>query len=365
MPIKICHVASAHDPFDGRIFERECTSLAKIYDVYLVIPHKEDVVRNDVHLLGVDIPEGRFSRQFYMGRIFKRMEEVDADVYHFHEPELLPLGLKMKKRGKKVIYDSHENTPAMILNMRYLPKWIRKIASPLYEKYENYALKKFDGVISVDPKIVERLKKNNPNTVMVTNYPKYKEIETKEKRANSICFTGAIGPNWLVDNIVKSVKDIDVNVILAGFTSDEYLDKLKELSSWNKVEYKGIVPHQSALDIQRTSFAAFALLDYGVIVGGKWGTLGNTKLFEYMMAGTPLICTDFILWKEILDKYKCGICVNPHKIEEISNAIRYLQTHPNEAKIMGENGKRASKEYFNWSTQETILLDFYKETVGI
>ncbi len=361
--MKICHVASAHDPFDGRIFKRECTSLAKEFEVYLVIPYNQDVIKNGVHILGVDIPEGRFSRQLYRGRILKRMREVNADVYHFHEPELLPLALKMKRSGKKVIYDSHENTPAMILNMSYFPKWFRKIASPIYEKYENYVLKRIDGVVSVDPKIVERLKRSNPNTVMVTNYPSYKENVYCAEKKNRICFTGAIGPLWLIDNIVKGVYGTNIEVVLAGYSSDEYMMELKSLPASSQVVYKGIIPHQKALAIQQESFAACALLDYGDIVGGKWGTLGNTKLFEYMMAGTPIIATDFILWKDIINKYQCGICVNPHNIEEIHNAIAYLQTHPDEVRRMGENGMKAAKEVFNWASQEKILIDFYNKII--
>ena len=361
---KICHVTSAHQPFDGRIFERECTSLAKQYEVYMIVPNTDDCERNNVHVLGVHIPPGRVKRLLHLKYIYRRMKEVDADVYHIHEPELIPYALKMKKKGKVIIFDSHEDMPAMILNMNYLPKIVRKVVSPLYEKYENHSIRKFDGVISVDPRIVEKLKQHNSNTVMVTNYPQFKEIETIDRGDKAICFTGGIGYLWLVDNIIRSVENIDVKVVLAGATTDDYIQRLKNLSGWDKVDYRGHIPHKEALKIQQESFAGMALLDYGIIVGGKWGTLGNTKLFEYMMAGTPIIATDFILWKEIINKYECGICVNPHDTNAIADAIKYLQGHPEEVKRMGENGKRASREEFNWSTQEKTLFDFYKKTVG-
>lgn len=364
MKKKICHVTSAHQPFDGRIFERECTSLAKHYDVYMIVPNTEDCERNNVHVLGVHIPPGRIKRLLNLKFLYKRMLEVNADVYHIHEPELIPYALKMKRQGKKIIYDCHEDMPAMILNMNYLPMFFRKIAAPIYEKYENHSIRKFDGVISVDPRIVEKLKKNNQNTVMVTNYPQFRDIEQGERNSTSICFTGGIGYLWLVDNIVKSVENLDVKVILAGATTDDYMQGLKSLPGGEKVDYRGHIPHKDALMIQTESFAGMALLDYGIIVGGKWGTLGNTKLFEYMMAGTPLIATDFVLWKRIIDKYQCGICVNPHNIKEISEAIQYLQNHPEEVKRMGENGKKAVREKFNWSTQEKVLIDFYKNILG-
>ena len=103
MKKKICHVTSAHQPFDGRIFERECTSLAKHYDVYMIVPNTEDCDCNGVHVLGVHIPQGRLKRQFYIKDIYKRMVDVDADIYHFHEPELFPYALKIKKRKGKIV----------------------------------------------------------------------------------------------------------------------------------------------------------------------------------------------------------------------------------------------------------------------
>lgn len=364
MPIKVCHVTSAHRPFDNRIFKKECRSLVRKYEVYLIAPNIEDCVKDGVHMLGVKMPSNRFSRQRHMKDILNRMEEVDADIYHFHEPELIPNGLKMRKKGKKIIFDSHEDVPATILDMQYFPMWLRKIGRLVYEYYEKYALKRFDGVISVDPRIVERLKKINPNTVMVTNFPIFENIIDSQRKSNQVCFTGNLGRLWLTDVLVHSLEGLDVNLVMAGFSTDEYINELRKISSWSKVDYKGLTPHEEAIKIQTQSIAGFALLDYGVIVGGNCGTYGNTKFFEYMMAGTPLIATDFILWKEIIDKYECGICVNPHDVKAISNAIKYFQDNPEEVKRMGENGKKASREVFNWSTQEKVLLDFYKTIVG-
>ncbi len=364
--IRICHVTSAHRPFDSRIFSKECISLSKAYDVYLIAPNIDDCERDGIHVIGVSIAQKRFRRQIEKKKILKRMMEVDADVYHFHEPELIMYGLKMKKKGKKVIFDSHEDSPATILDMRYFPVWLRKTGSKVYEWFEKYALKKFDGVISVDPRIVDRLKKINQNTEMITNYPKYEEYNIGWERQNQACFTGNIGRLWCPQSIVQGIYGLDVKLVLAGFSSEEYIsENLKVLPAWTQVEYTGLLPHDEALKIQGKSFAAFALLDYGVIVGGNWGTMGNTKIFEYMMTGTPIICTDFILWKKIIDKYQCGICVNPHNIKEIHDAVEYLQNHPEEVKRMGENGRNASREVFNWDTQEKVLLDFYKSTVGV
>ena len=79
-----------------------------------------------------------------------------------------------------------------------------------------------------------------------------------------------------------------------------------------------------------------------------------------MMAGIPVICTDFILWKEIIDKYQCGICVNPRDVNAIRQAIVYLKQHHEEAKQMGNNGRRAVEELFNWDSQKKVLFEMYQ-----
>lgn len=169
--IRICHVTSVHPATDVRIFWKECLSLSKRYDVSLIAPNTEDRDEHGIHIYGVELPIGRISRQRSLNRVLDKMIEVDADVYHFHDPELMRLGIKMKRRGKKVIFDSHEDVPMQILCKEYLPKITKKPISMVYSWYERNLLKQYDALISVTPSIVERLEKINPNTFMVTNYP--------------------------------------------------------------------------------------------------------------------------------------------------------------------------------------------------
>lgn len=79
-----------------------------------------------------------------------------------------------------------------------------------------------------------------------------------------------------------------------------------------------------------------------------------------MMNGLPVICSNSDIWKKIIDNEKCGICVEPDNTKEIANAINYLLDNPDIAIQMGENGKNAVKERYNWQTQEDILLKMYE-----
>lgn len=356
---KICHVTSVHPYMDGRIFRKECQSLAKIYEVCLIAPNVEDQIINNVKIYGIPLPKSRFKRQLRLNLVFKKLVEVDADVYHFHDPELMPIGLKAKRAGKRIIFDSHEDVPVQIAERDNIPKIFRKVIFLSYGLYEKYALRRYDAVVSVTPSIVERLKKINPNVYQITNYPILKDFEDHRKWQNAICFTGGISPQWMHNHVLHAIENIDIKYIMAGIIEGNYIENLKKLPAWGKVDYRGVVKPKEVSEIQQKCLAGVALNDYVANVGYKLGSLGNTKLFEYMMSGIPVIATDFILWKEIIEQYKCGICVNPRDTDAIAKAISYIKDHPDKAKQMGDNGRKAVQEQYNWSSQEEILFNMY------
>lgn len=112
---------------------------------------------------------------FFARRIYRQALALDAEVYHLHDPELLPYGLRLKRRGKVVIFDSHEFTAQAILEKHWLPKSLRRIVYRLYQAYEASVCRRLDAVISVSPHIVDYFSKINPRTVQVTNYPIFRE----------------------------------------------------------------------------------------------------------------------------------------------------------------------------------------------
>ena len=88
--LTVCHFTSAHPPYDGRIFYKECVSLAKAgYEVYLVIPNAKDEIIEGVHIVGVQVNNGnRFCRILLTANaICKKALSLNADIYHFHDPD--------------------------------------------------------------------------------------------------------------------------------------------------------------------------------------------------------------------------------------------------------------------------------------
>jgi len=342
---------------------KECASLAENgYDVTLLVnDNNPDEINKDVKIVSTKFkPKNRLER-FLKSRklLFQKALEINADIYHFHDPDLLPLGNKLKRKGKKVIFDSHEDVPEQIKDKTWIPKLIRGLIAKVYSYYEKASLKRYDSVITVTPHIVERLSKINFNTIMVTNYPILGSVSnTNREPQNAICFAGGINEEWNHDKIIKALENIDgVKYILAGTGTKQYIDFLRSLPGWNKVNYVGKVPHEEVKNIYAQSIAGIAL-NYSNQAKNE-GTLGNTKLFEFMEAGLPVICSNYRLWKEIVEENNCGICIEPNNIEEIKNAINYIINNPEEARIMGENGRKAVIEKYNWKTQEEILLKLY------
>lgn len=363
--IKVCHMTSGHDSKDGRIFHKQCRSLVKAgYDVYLVAPDGVDMDIDGVKIRSVSMNfKNRLDRMTKVAKaVYEKALLLDADIYHFHDSQLLPYGLKLKKNGKKVIFDSHEDYPAEISAKKWMPWPVRKVVAFLYCEYEKYALKKFDAVISVTPHIVERIKKYNSNTILVTNYAILSEdhVVCNSKKDNVVCYVGRITEDCMHENILSAFEYVEnTRYLLAGFGDEKYIQKLKNHSQWDKVNFMGEIKHNESRKLFSNSLVGIVLFDYTPNTGYKMGTLGNTKFFGYLEAGLPVICTDFVLWKEIVDKYKCGICVNPHDVNAISDAINYFVSHPNEASQMGKNGRAAVIEKYNWETQAKELIKLY------
>lgn len=362
---KICHVTSAHNRYDVRIFEKECTSLAKMgYDVYLIVnDNLPDEEKNGVHFVSTGFfPRNRKDRMLNsMKYIWRKVAEIDAECYHLHDPELLQIASKIAKNGKKVIFDAHEDTVEQIMDKDWIPLPFRKVVSGVYKLYQKNKFSKCTALITVTPTILAKLMKMNKNSHMVTNYPIISESTDSsilEKKSNYVFFAGGISAQWCHTRIIKAVARIDeITYRLAGPIESEYENLIRNTEGWESVDYLGRIPHSQVESEYKGALAGMAVNECTQIKGE--GTLGNTKLFEVMAAGIPVICSDYRLWKEIVEKFECGICVDSRSVDDIVNAIQYIHDNPENAKKMGENGRRAIEDVYNWKTQEKVLEKVY------
>ncbi len=361
--MKVCHMTSVHESTDDRIFLKECVSLAKAgYDTYQVA-YGESFEKDGVKTIGLGKrASGRIKRILVSSRkVYQEALKIDADIYHVHDPELLPYAVKLKKRGKKVIFDSHEDIPRQILAKEWLPDVFRNIVSKLVESYQKKVSLELDCVITATPYIENIFREYGAKANVVHNYPILDDINVDNSdyyvRKDILCYAGGLTEQRGIRELISVSDDLDIELHLAGDISFDYKEELTKQLKCKKVIFDGILNRQQICDLYRKSKIGMALLHP---TPNHVNALA-IKLFEYMAAGLPIICSDFPLWKKIVEDNGCGICVNPFDKATLVEAIQFLVTNENKAKEMGDSGKRCVHEIYNWEKEEDRLLKIYSK----
>ena len=365
---KVVHLTSAHPRFDTRIFIKMCSSLASHgYDVSLVVADgMGDEVKNGLTIfdVGANIG-GRLSRMTKtVKRVLEKAKELDADIYHLHDPELMPAGLKLKKLGKKVIFDAHEDLPKQLLGKPYLIKPVKLLLSKMLSWYEQSTCPKFDAIIAATPFIRDKFLQINPNTLDINNFPLLDELANTSdwaSKADEVAYVGGIAKNRGIEEMLAALhytKGVRLN--LAGKFSEKDLEKkIKSHTNWSKVNELGFLDRQQVNEVLALSRAGLVTF----LSSPNHIDAQPNKMFEYMSAGIPVIASNFPLWKEIIEGNKCGICVDPLAPQAIGEAIQYLVNHPQEAEEMGKNGRHAVETQYNWSIEKKKLYRVYDNLI--
>jgi glycosyltransferase involved in cell wall biosynthesis len=364
LPIKIAHLSSAHPDGDVRIFHKQCVSLAKSgFDVSLIIPNTTARTESGVKIISFELKtKTRFGRIIRtVNKVYEEALKLNAHVYQIHDPELLRIAVKLKRKGKIVIYDAHEDLPRQVLAKSYIPKLFRRLVSRLVERYENSKASKLTGVIAATPFIRDRFLKINTNTVDINNYPILEEllmeVDYSQKPKNEICYVGNITVVRGVLQIVQSLPETKAKLILAGkFDSDQLKQRMQNEVGWKQVEFLGFVNRDQVRDVYK--HARIGLVTLHPIV--NYLDSLPVKMFEYLAAGIPVIASDFPLWKKIIDDAQCGICADPLNPKEIASALNELLNDETRANLLGQNGKAAVRQKFNWTAESEKLVGFYK-----
>ena len=275
--------------------------------------------------------------------------------------------LDLLKRGKKVIYDSHENYPQDIFYKKiWMPLPLRWIVSKAFAVYEKTALPKFSAVISVTPQIVDRFLLSNKNSYLITNYPIIKgddECSVKIRTNNKwiAVFAGSIQAPWVHENFIKAIQDTSFSFIMAGKVSEPaYIEKLKSLDRNNKLRYIGEKTQDEIFALYKDVSLGLAIAEYRPTEFNHEGSLGINKFFEYMRFGIPSICTDYTLWMPIIEKWRCSFPVNPNKLDDIIQVLHKIENNPDLLVEMGRRAREASVTEYNWEPQVPTLLKAYK-----
>jgi glycosyltransferase involved in cell wall biosynthesis len=360
----IVHLTSAHPRYDTRIFVKQCRSLhERGHGVTLVVA---DGLGNEtadgVRIVDVGRPAGRADRMLRTTRrVLRAALRLDADVYQLHDPELLPAGLRLKRLGKRVIFDSHEDVPKQLLAKPYLGKLSRRLLSCAFRIYEDYVCRRFDGLIAATPFIRSRLAHLHPRTIDVNNYPLLQEFGGTpqwDRKAQEVCYVGSISAIRGIRELVRACELLHspARLALVGTFAEPALEReVAGFPGWARVQAHGHLDRCAVQQVMRRAMAGLVTLHPVV----NYLDALPVKMFEYMAAGLPVIASRFPLWQDVVEGNRCGVCVDPGNPAAIAAAIDHFCRHPHIARRMGENGRRAVLARYNWESEAGKLAAFY------
>lgn len=371
--MRIALIASVHAVIDVRVFYKEACSLVRGgHTVTLftrTIPNAEAVMRQaGVRYMPLYSPNQRWRRPIQWLQLIQLLLQGRFDVWHFHNPELLPLLVFIRRAfvpHVRLIYDVHEDVPKDIMSKPYIPIWLRQPTALVADVVERWCMKYCDLVVAATDAIQRRCNLSAARTAAVHNYPLISDspitlIAPTDDGIVRVIYLGGLAEVRGIRDIVQAMallRNHPIELILLGsFTPTAFEAEIRQEAGPN-VHIISQVPFTKSRGYLMQS-------DIGIVC--FWPEPNHieampNKLFEYMEAGLPIIASDFPLWREIVARVGCGLLVNPQDPPAIAAAILQLAHDKELRQTMGAAGRRAVYEHYSWQAEERTLLAIYDQ----
>ncbi|MFN8556584.1 MAG: glycosyltransferase family 4 protein [Dehalococcoidia bacterium] len=367
-PVHVCIMTSVHDPFDPRIFHKQARTLAAAgYRVTLLAPADGDADVEGVAVRGLARPRRRTGRPLLWLRLMRRALRSRADLYHFHDPELLPLGLLITRlTGRPVVYDAHEYYRNEIATRGWIPRLLRRPAAELVHAIETLVARRLAAVVAVNEHMAAGFTARGARSVAVHNFPPLSYFRPAERPTSPKPVVGYVGAltrergleiAWEAARLLHTrLPEAEVRVI--GRIDWSGARVPRDRARWRRdagAVLAGVLP-------ARAIPAALA----GMAVG--WIPFQPTpnnhralplKLLEYMAAGLPVVASDVGQTAAIVRASGCGIVVPAAEARAHADALARLLTDEGVAAAMGARGRAAVLARYSWEAESRRLLDLY------
>ncbi len=366
----VCILTSVHQALDTRVFYKEARSLVKAgYSVTLIAQHDKDEIIDGVKIIALPKPRSRINRLLGLTfKVFYLALKQKSEVYHFHDPELMIVGVLLKKLfAKRVICDFHEDYPKIVMSRYYIPESLRKCLAFSIDVVQKLLSKHFDYIVAAGDDIADNFRETSfyNKIVVLKNVPPKEFVEAcagdNERTSNRIVYAGGLFRGKGIKELVEAMKFVKNDVVLfliGSFDTEEFEMEIRERSS-ERVKIIGQIPYSRMPDFLRTMRIGLLCLHPDPNHISALSSRCN-KFYEYMSAGLGIVASNFPLWEKIIAEEKVGITVNPLDPKEIGSAIDYLLDHPDVLSKMCVNGMKAVRDKYNWEVEEDKLLGIYR-----
>lgn len=369
--MRICQITSMHSWDDDRIYQRACLGLARDgHEVHLVTTKPKQLpVKHQVIFHWVKPRSGWKRRWFSSKEAVEKAITVNAEIYHFHDPDLLPHILKIKKAlpAAKLVYDIHENYGGRFETWGF-PSFIGK----LFRIYEKSIISRLDGYSVVSGSMMELFEDVTTPSIIIrnsTDISRLQKIDLSSVIPFEVPTLYTSGTNSHARHCLQSVqalkyiqeKKMDFRMLFVGrYTpgiEEALTHQARKDGTIDKLTMEGMLPWEE--NFYRTSQAFCGCVFYEDNTNNRVGI--PNRLFEYMYCGIPVVATDFPELRSIVEKVRCGVLVNSEDPRSIAEGFLALLNDPLEAKQMGLRGRRAIEEQYGYHIDLKNMISFYKK----
>ncbi len=361
---RIAHVTTSHFPDDVRIYEKECRSLSTsgLYEVFLVAPGQNSTESSVSHLSFGKRPTTRPQR-FILGplRTQALVRTLKFDIWHFHDPELLPVAIHLAKIGGSVIWDAHEDYVSQFTK-NGAKSWIPEILLPNAEKGMQWLLSSIDhhatAIVAATPTIAERY--SNERTVVVGNETKLEDFIacSPSFQSRQILFTGSLTQNHCFFDVVRAIEKLpDFTLAIAGRDQTSAGWQFAQATLGPRVSHLGWLDRGGLANAINDSI--LGLVTYQRTEAYDDVNASSTKLFEFAAAGLPVLATPTKPSQKMIAQAASGLVTQGFDSESIYSGILESTTSKELWTKWSLSGRNWSQQNGSWSQSEKRLLDLY------
>lgn len=378
MTAKICILSSVHLALDNRVFYRQARSLQRAgYEVTLIAVHPQDEVREGIRIRALpQVP--RWQRPYLWLRLFKMARQTGADLFLFHDPELLLVTPCLRWRtGKPTVYDIHEVYPDFIKVKDYMPAWLRYPIAWLFRRLEPLLARLQSGLVFADEEIAQSFNHIDCPKTTLFNFPDMSVVEaglaagqTAVSGQPIVLYLGGMERNRGTALMMAAFARVLAQVpqaqlwLVGHFMPPELEDEVRQDAARRgiaeAVTITGRVPFETIGHYLQQ--AAVGWVSWQPVPKNEKNV--PTKLFEYMAYGLPVVSSDLRSTRPFVQNGVNGFRVIATDPEAHAAAVLTLLQQPAQARQMGQAGQSLVASQYNWAEMEKRLLDLVQSLLA-